>query len=97
MVKSFGNQLLASAALADDEHWPVERRGAAGALDRVEEGQALANELLAPFHVITSRNLTDCWWQIPPFGKDFPAVFARKSGYLPEVGTFSGNGTALVS
>jgi hypothetical protein len=96
-VKPLRDQLLAGSALADDEHRPVERRRTARALDRVEEGQALANELLAPFHVNSSKNLADCWWQIPPFGKDFPAVFARKSGYLPEVGTFSGNGTALVS
>jgi hypothetical protein len=20
------------------------------------------------------KNLTDCWWQIPPFGKDFQEV-----------------------
>ena len=37
MMQAFGDQLLAGAALADDEHRPVERRGAAGALDRVEE------------------------------------------------------------
>ena len=50
MVKTFGDQFLAGAALADDEHWPVQGRGAARALDRVEERQALTDELLRPLH-----------------------------------------------
>ena len=49
-METFGDQLLAGAALADDEHWPVERRSAARPLDRVEEGQALADELFRPLH-----------------------------------------------
>jgi hypothetical protein len=24
------------------------------------------------------KNLADCWWQIPPFGKDFQAVVRVK-------------------
>ena len=50
MVQALGDQLLAGAALADDEHRAVERRGAARALDRVEERQALADELIRPLH-----------------------------------------------
>ena len=50
MVKALGDQLLAGAALADDQHRPVERRGAARALDRVEERQALPDELIRPLH-----------------------------------------------
>ena len=55
MVKPFGDQLLAGPALADDEHGPVERRGTARALDRVEERQALADELICPLHVFRSE------------------------------------------
>ncbi len=50
MVEALGDQLLAGAALADDEHRPVERRGAAGALDRVEEGGGLADEMGVALH-----------------------------------------------
>ena len=49
-MKTFGNQLLARPALADDEHGPVERRRAAASLDRVEEGEALPDELIRPLH-----------------------------------------------
>ena len=40
MVEPLGDQFLARAALADDQHRAVERRGAARPLDRVEKGQA---------------------------------------------------------
>ena len=49
-VEALGDQLLAGAALADDEHRAAHRRGAAGALDRVEEGARLADELVFPLH-----------------------------------------------
>ena len=45
-MQSLGDQFLAGAALADDEHRPVERRGAARALDRIEEWKALPDELI---------------------------------------------------
>ena len=48
MVEPLGDQLLAGAALADDQHRPVERRGAARPLDRVEERKALPDELIRP-------------------------------------------------
>ena len=38
MVQALGDQFLAGAALADDQNGPIERRGAARPLDRVEEG-----------------------------------------------------------
>src|SRR5206468_7172313 len=51
MVKTFGDQFLAGAALPDDEHRPVQRRGAARPLDRVEKCQALADELFRSLHL----------------------------------------------
>ena len=51
-MKTFGDQLLASPSFADDEHRPVERRGAARALDRIEKRKALADELVRPLHVL---------------------------------------------
>src|SRR5437868_5748118 len=51
MVQALGDQLLAGAALADDQHRPIERRGAARPFDRVEKGQALPDELIGPLHV----------------------------------------------
>jgi hypothetical protein len=51
MVQALGDQLLAGAALADHQHRAVERRGAAGALDRVEKGSRLTDQLRRPLHV----------------------------------------------
>src|SRR4051794_40846434 len=53
MVQTFGNQFLARAALTDDEHWPVQRRSSACALDRVEKRQALADELFRSLHALS--------------------------------------------
>src|SRR6478672_6326475 len=53
MVKALGNQLLTSPALADNEHRPVERRSPARPLDCIEEGKALADELVCPLHAPT--------------------------------------------
>ena len=61
VVQALGDQLLAGAALADDEHRPVERRGAAGALDRVEEGGGLADELGVALHCRLLAHFTTCW------------------------------------
>ena len=52
-MEAFGDQLLARAPLTDDEHGPIERRRTAPALDRVEKGQALTDELFSAFHVLT--------------------------------------------
>jgi hypothetical protein len=49
-MEAFGDQLLASAALPNDEHRPVERRGTTRPLDRVEEREALPNELFCSLH-----------------------------------------------
>ena len=65
VVKALGDQFLAGAALADHQDRTIERRGAARALDRVEEGQALPDELICPLHV------TDSWCRTPSFGKMF--------------------------
>jgi hypothetical protein len=69
MVEALGYQLLASPALADHEHRAVERRGAAGTLDCIEEGKALADELFSAFHVPTvgveSHVLARCFAPFP--------------------------------
>jgi hypothetical protein len=54
-VETLGDQFLAGAPFPDDEHGAIERRGAAPALDRVEERQALADELLCSFHLRSIR------------------------------------------
>jgi hypothetical protein len=48
MVKTLGDQLLARSPLSDHEHRAIERRGSARPLDRIEERQALADELFRP-------------------------------------------------
>ena len=52
-MKALGDQFLAGAALTDHKDRTIERRGAARALDRVEERQALTDELICPLHVPT--------------------------------------------
>src|SRR5690348_14839782 len=71
MVQALGDQLLARPALTNHKDGPVERRSTARPLDRVEEGKALPDKLVRPLHVPSLQNLPDCWWQIPPIGKDF--------------------------
>ena len=56
MVQPFGDQLLARPSLANDEHCPIQRRGAARALDRVEKRKALPNELFRPLHVFPIKS-----------------------------------------
>jgi hypothetical protein len=45
---------------------------------------------------LSIKNLTDCWWQFPPFGKDFHADSPLKNGESAAVSTFVKNGTPLV-
>ena len=97
MVKPFRDQLLARAALADDEHGTVERRRTARPLDRVEEREALPDELFSPLQSsFSNKNLTDCWWQIPPFGKDFRSANRSKNSKFPEIFGFRNSGMTLV-
>ena len=49
-MQTLGDQFFAGTTFADHQDRPVERRGAAGTLDRVEKGQALPDELIGPFH-----------------------------------------------
>ena len=79
-MKPLGDQFLAGAALADDEDGPVERRGAAGAFDRVEEGQALTDKLGCTLH---SQELV----AIPTFWQD---ASHRRSSKRLALFTFSG-------
>ncbi len=55
MVEALGDQFLAGPALSDHQHRAIERRGAARTLDRVEEGEARADELVASLHA-------NMWW-----------------------------------
>ena len=50
MVKTLGDELLASASLTDDEDGPVERRSPARTLDGVEKGRGLADEVGVALH-----------------------------------------------
>jgi hypothetical protein len=42
-----------------------------------------------------AQKLADCWWQIPPFGKDFRFVSKGKIALLAEVCCFLRYGTGL--
>jgi hypothetical protein len=61
MVQALGDQLLAGTPLADHQHRPVERRRAARALHRIEEGGGLAHELRRPLHCHSLAQLADYW------------------------------------
>ena len=63
MVEALGNQLLARAALADHQYGAIERRGAAGALDSIEKGQARPDELRCPLHVCEQLVCDTMLWQ----------------------------------
>jgi hypothetical protein len=84
VVQTFRDQFLAGAPLADHQHRAIERRGTARPLDRVEEREALPDELVRPLHTRSTKNLADCWWQIPPIGKDFHFEKAAKFDELPD-------------
>jgi hypothetical protein len=45
---------------------------------------------------LSVKNLADCWWQIPPFGKDFQAFSHSENDDFPEFGCFRDCGTTLV-
>ena len=49
-METFGDEFLARAAFADHQHRPAHRGRAAGALDRVEKGAGLADELVFAIH-----------------------------------------------
>ena len=74
VVQTLGDQLLAGAALADHEHRSVERRGAARALDRVEEREALADELVRAFQ-LSLQNSDRLLVANPTIWQGFSAVF----------------------
>jgi hypothetical protein len=44
---------------------------------------------------LSIKNLTDCWWQIPPFGKDFQLVFPLKKGKIAKDVVFRKSGTTI--
>jgi len=41
------------------------------------------------------KNLTDCWWQIPPFGKDFQAAVVVKTAEMRKDYAFHVFGTTV--
>jgi hypothetical protein len=81
-MKPFGHQLLAGPALADHQHRSVERGGAAGALDRVEERSRLTNEMGFAFHAKRLADFPICWQvlfaeidALPGHSLQFSAIF----------------------
>jgi hypothetical protein len=50
VVETLGDELLPGTTFADHQHGPIERRGTARPLDRVEERKALSDELFCPLH-----------------------------------------------
>jgi hypothetical protein len=86
MVQPFGDQLLARPALTDHKDRTIERRGAAGAFDRVEKGQARADEIVGPLHPIS-------WWISRKLGKPFQLCPTADSGRKPQFGQFLEIGT----
>jgi hypothetical protein len=78
-VETLCHQLLAGAALADHEHGPVERRGAARPLDRVQKGGGLADEVSASLHA-------NDWGYFPSNGK---SSMAGSVGNSPKLAVFS--------
>ena len=90
MVEALGDQLLAGAALADHQHRPVERRGAARPLDRVEEGGGLADQLGVAFHSPID------WDGFPTSWQEQSARIARRKRRNWRFSAISAIGTALV-
>jgi hypothetical protein len=69
-MEALGDQFLARPPLADHQHRAVQRGGAARALDRIEEGPGLADELHIPVHAAI-------WCNFPSFGKMYdPFILA---------------------
>jgi hypothetical protein len=66
-MQALCDQFLAGAALADHQHRPIERRRAACAFDRIEEGSRLADELIRAFHAKRLADFPICWQVL--FGK----------------------------
>ncbi len=86
MVQALGDQLLAGAPLADDQHRAVERRGAAGPLHGIEEGGGLADEMSVALHCHDLAHFPTCWQEISVLAPHF----GRKTGGFPpfpEAGT----------
>ena len=75
-MQALGDQLLARPAFADYQHGTIERRGTARPLDRVEERQALTDELIDPLHC------ADNWCHTPSVGKIFRQKNWRISTYF---------------
>jgi hypothetical protein len=80
MVEALGHQFLAGAALADYQYRTIERRGAAGALDRIEDRVALPDECFRPLHTPT----------VGDEYHDLARYFARKSAIFGAISYFSG-------
>jgi hypothetical protein len=90
VMQALGDELLAGAALANDQDGPVERGGTARTLDRVEKRQALPDELICPLHC------PDSWWQAPSVGKMFQRKIWQISAVFQHFGQLRQTGTDLV-
>jgi hypothetical protein len=51
--------------------------------------------LIDAVHISSTKILADCWWQIPPIGKEFHHVFDPETGEIPEASVFSIYGTPV--
>jgi hypothetical protein len=77
-VETLGDQFLAGSALADDQHRAAHGGGAAGALDRVEKGAGLADELNITFHGPRFGIFSQDWAR---YAMLQGAVFGKKRGF----------------
>ncbi|WP_223276727.1 hypothetical protein [Sphingomonas daechungensis] len=89
-MKTFGDQLLACAALANDQDRAIKGRRTARPLDSIEKGQALPDELICPLH------RADNWCLAPSVGKIFQLRYWRISAVFLFFSHFAHSGTILV-
>jgi hypothetical protein len=61
-VQAFSDQFFPGSAFPHNQHGPIERRGAAGALDGIKKSGRLSNELMAiAFHFQRLAYFTIVW------------------------------------
>jgi hypothetical protein len=85
-VESFRNQLLASAALADDQHGTVKPCRPRRAFDAIKESGGLANELDVLLHSYLLAVIAILWQHEYVLQPPFILQKARKSAKI-KIGT----------
>jgi hypothetical protein len=88
MMEPLGDQLLAGAAFADYQDRAIERRGAAGALDRVEKRKALPDELVRPLHRFSPKNWPTVGGKPHLLARYFDRGSGEKLRFSPVSGVF---------